>query len=105
MPFYTFKCTDCSAVFEEMLSFNKYEEAKKGGVLCSCGSNHTVWHPTYKCCFVGCSDLKANDHDYRFKDNFSNVLAERERAEQHSSVGNNPYGNIDDLGDNFGEVK
>ena len=112
MPLYEFSCTDCGEQYEELARYD--EKGVYEGVQCpQCGSakkerlmsavSYNFSNP------VGTDrwNSESSGHDYRFHHNLPNVIEERKRAEEASTMGRNPYPKIDDVssGKHFGEVK
>jgi len=91
MPLYEFVCNECGVEFEKLTPYDKINKT----VCESCGSKD-VKKLVSKSNFVGCSDLKNFDHEYRFKTNLPKVLEQRQRAEEMSHMGKTPYKHIDD---------
>lgn len=119
MPIYDFQCEDCNKRFDELTSFD--ETGVFEGVKCPlCGSEKKTLLVTGKFggfAFanpVGTDRWHSEDkgHDYRFKHNVPNVLAQREHAERNSHMGGTAdiYGTGQADADintdaNWGEVK
>jgi hypothetical protein len=105
MAFYEFQCIQCNIVFEKRLSFAEYDEAKNmnfSNLTCQCGSNKIEKKFTGFPAFVGATDLKNFNHDYRFWTNRENVQHSREEAEKKSHVGPTPYSdNVPDAPDHI----
>jgi hypothetical protein len=105
MPFYEFKCISCQSIFEKKLSFVEYDEVKNANfstLQCQCGSTNIEQNFTGFPSFVGASDRKNFNHDYRFWSNRENVQNERENAQKKSHMGPNPYSeNVPDMPDHI----
>jgi hypothetical protein len=105
MAFYEFTCTNCKAVFEKRLSFSEHEESKKesfSNITCACGSNKIEQNFTGFPSFVGASDRKNFNHDYRYWSNREKVSNLRQDAEKNSHVGPTPYAeNVPDAEDHI----
>ena len=97
MPMFEFECKNCNKVYDALTKFDETE--KYEGVICPhCESDQKT--KLVSCCRFNFSNPVGTDrwnnsstgHDYRFKYNIPNVQKERERAEQLSHMGANPYG-------------
>lgn len=100
MPNYEFRCKKCEKKWSELVWPSEIDETEK--------------YPTIKCpdcesvekdrlmsvCNFQFSNPVDTDrwnngstgHDYRFKHNIPNLMAERKHAEEVSHMGSNPYG-------------
>jgi len=114
MPVYDFKCLNkkCGEYYEARATFADVDAGKYPSVKCpKCGSKKKDKVLIGAPAFAGSSDLKNNDHDYRFKSNLPKVAQERINAQKAAKektgfTSAKPYNDINDLNkNNFGEVK
>ena len=94
----TFQCKKCEEVYEEFAEFD--ESGRYPGVACpKCGSKKKTrlfgapvlqFYQSRGDKNVGIRDSQG--HDYRYKHKIPETRAERERAQKHSHMGPNPYG-------------
>jgi putative FmdB family regulatory protein len=97
MPFYEFQCQKCNHKYDELCSYD--ETGKYPDVKCpECGSkkkDKLISNCSFQFAQPEGTDRWNSDstgHDYRFKHNFPKVMKEREKAQQASHMGANPYG-------------
>ena len=112
MPTYDFECNKCKKVYEKFVVYDetgKYKDLKCP--FCKSKSKKKLLSP---CNFSFANpegtdrwNSESNGHDYRFQHNLPKVLNERQKAEEASHVGANPYNEINDLDhdQSLGEVK
>ena len=113
MPIYELKCKKCEHPYQVNALMSEMEEDIKSAKCDECGSkskDRLISAPNFAFANpVGtdrwCSD--SHGHDYRYKFNAPNVIAQRDAAEKNSHVGPTPYNEIDDItgGEHFGEVE
>lgn len=110
MPIYSFRCYECNAEYEELVSYDETDEY--ADISCpECESVKKEKLVTTQFAFsfanpVG-TDRYNNSHDYRYKHKAPQIATERDAAEKASHMGAQPYNPIDDVssGKHFGEVQ
>jgi putative FmdB family regulatory protein len=100
MPIYNFLCKKCNHEYEDLVPYD--ESGKYETVQCpECGSGEKdkLLPRSFNFNFAQPegTDRWNNSHDYRYKSKAPGIRAEREKAEQASRSGPNPYQNINDL--------
>lgn len=102
IPRYDFKCKKCNKVYEEFVAYD--ETGKYKSVACPSCSSKRKEKLLSSCGFMFSNpegtdrwNSESTGHDYRFHHNLPKVIEERQRAEEASHVGNNPYNEINDL--------